>query len=142
MTVVTGRQITAARALLGWRVADLASATGLHRNTLSAYERQTLAVGNAGRERIVKALHAAGVELTDRGAQFCEGFDFEAVTAKVEPAAQGLDRRADDVAQLPDQTPAYMPVVSRTPSIEELRSRLDRFLVARSTPTASTESRS
>lgn len=37
---VTGAQIKAARALLGWRRLDLAAAAGLHRNAVAYWERQ------------------------------------------------------------------------------------------------------
>ena len=37
---VYGSQIRAARALLGWRRADLASAAGLHRNAVGYWERR------------------------------------------------------------------------------------------------------
>jgi transcriptional regulator with XRE-family HTH domain len=36
-----GAQIRAARALLGWRRADLATAAGLHRNAVAYWERRT-----------------------------------------------------------------------------------------------------
>lgn len=39
-TFVTGAQIRAARALLGWRRVDLAAAAGLHRNAVAYWERQ------------------------------------------------------------------------------------------------------
>ena len=72
--IVTGRQIKAARALIGMRAADLARAAGLHRNAVGYWERRRtiprprylgggLDVGEPfAVEAIRRALGAAGVE--------------------------------------------------------------------------------
>lgn len=59
----TGAQIRAGRALLGWRVADLASAAGLHRNAVSYWERRAKLPRSeaVGCKCIRNALFAAGV---------------------------------------------------------------------------------
>lgn len=63
----TGAQIRAGRALLGWRVADLASAAGLHRNAVSYWERRAKLPRSeaVGCKRIRAALFAAGVVTTN-----------------------------------------------------------------------------
>lgn len=62
-----GSQIRAARALLDWSVADLASATGLHRNSVSAWEAKARITRrqhhreHSAPNRILRAFAEAGV---------------------------------------------------------------------------------
>lgn len=59
----TGSQIRAARALLGWRRSDLATAAGLHRNSVNYWESRNGFPRHeqVGCRRIRKALREAGV---------------------------------------------------------------------------------
>lgn len=71
MAVVTGAQIRAGRALLGWSRDELARAAELHGNAVAYWERKgPRAQANADRSyavhHIARALMAAGVEF------FCE----------------------------------------------------------------------
>ncbi|MEO1018096.1 MAG: helix-turn-helix transcriptional regulator [Pseudomonadota bacterium] len=65
--LITAHQIRGARAMLGWEIAALADASGVHRNTITRLEsgqsgnRSTLAA-------LQRALEAAGVEfITENG---------------------------------------------------------------------------
>ena len=59
---VTGKQIRAARTLLGWRRSDLAAAAGLHVNAVAYWEKHdTLPASEVGCVRIKRALFDAGV---------------------------------------------------------------------------------
>ena len=66
--IVTGAQIRAARALLGWTRAELATAANLHRNAVAYWERRATIPTGHYREphacRLIrKALLVAGVEI-------------------------------------------------------------------------------
>ena len=66
--ILTGAQIRAARALLGWRRAELATAANLHRNAVAYWERRATIPSGHYREPhacrgIREALLAAGVEM-------------------------------------------------------------------------------
>ena len=66
--IVTGAQIRAARALLGWTRAELATAANLHRNAVAYWERRgTIPTGHYREphacRHIQKALLVAGVEI-------------------------------------------------------------------------------
>jgi hypothetical protein len=66
--ITSGAQIRAARALLGWRRAELAKAAGLHRNAIAYWEAKTAIPAGAYSEpvacrRIREALRNAGVEV-------------------------------------------------------------------------------
>ena len=66
--IVTGAQIRAARALLGWTRAELATAANLHRNAVAYWElRATIPTGHYREPHacrlIRKALLVAGVEI-------------------------------------------------------------------------------
>ena len=66
--IVTGAQIRAARALLGWTRAELATAATLHRNAVAYWERRATIPTGHYREphacrHIRKALLVAGVEI-------------------------------------------------------------------------------
>lgn len=68
MSLVTGAQIRAGRALLGWSRERLARAADVHRNAVGYWESRGPAAGEAADysyalHHIAKALHAAGVEL-------------------------------------------------------------------------------
>lgn len=63
--ISTGRQIAAARALLGWSQGELAQAAGLHVNAVAYWERHGAIPTYrtpVGCERIRDALRDAGVE--------------------------------------------------------------------------------
>ena len=66
--LVTGAQIRAARALLGWTRAELATAANLHRNAVAYWERRAAIPTGHYREphacrNMRKALLVAGVEI-------------------------------------------------------------------------------
>ncbi|MBS0270091.1 MAG: helix-turn-helix domain-containing protein [Proteobacteria bacterium] len=63
--MATGRQIAAARALLGWSQDELADASGLHVNSIAYWERHAAIPtyrAPLACERIGDALREAGVE--------------------------------------------------------------------------------
>jgi transcriptional regulator with XRE-family HTH domain len=63
--IATGRQIAAARALLGWSQEDLADAAGLHVNSVAYWERHEAIPSYRAPvacERIANALLDAGAE--------------------------------------------------------------------------------
>ncbi|MEM9578258.1 MAG: helix-turn-helix transcriptional regulator [Pseudomonadota bacterium] len=62
--MVTSAQIRAARGLLNWTVRDLASAAGVHRNTITRAETDATGQGSA-RDAIRSALELAGVEFIE-----------------------------------------------------------------------------
>lgn len=66
--IVTGAQIRAARALVGWHQSDLASAAGVHTNSVAALEkekdltsRREMPGTRPAIERVQRALEDAGV---------------------------------------------------------------------------------
>jgi len=66
--IVTGAQIRAARALLGWTRVELAMAANLHRNAIGYWEQHKTIPNGRSREPVAcrhirEALHAAGVEV-------------------------------------------------------------------------------
>lgn len=63
--IVSGAQIRAARAMLGWRRDDLAAAAAVNTNTVVYWEmRSSIPSGESGAcKRIREALHRAGVVL-------------------------------------------------------------------------------
>jgi ribosome-binding protein aMBF1 (putative translation factor) len=71
--ISTGRQISAARALIGWSQDDLASACALNRNSIVWWERKPVIPTGKYRvphavERIEKALAMVGVRIVTRPA--------------------------------------------------------------------------
>jgi transcriptional regulator with XRE-family HTH domain len=62
---VTSAQLRAARALLGWTVRDLAEKAGVHRNTVTNFERGRYAGDPETLTSIAAALDAAGVQMID-----------------------------------------------------------------------------
>jgi transcriptional regulator with XRE-family HTH domain len=58
----TGRQIAAARELLGMTRADLASVAGVHRNTIITWESGERLPRRETYARVLRALEARGVE--------------------------------------------------------------------------------
>jgi transcriptional regulator with XRE-family HTH domain len=62
---VTSAQVRMARAALNWTVRDLATATGLHRNTITNIEVGRYAGDEKSLEMIEKVLEKAGVEFID-----------------------------------------------------------------------------
>lgn len=81
---VTGNQIKAARALLGWRRSDLAGAAQLHVNAVAYWEgRQQLPAHQAGCVRIRDALFAAGIVAIDSPAPGVCFISIAASTAKL-----------------------------------------------------------
>lgn len=63
----TARQITAARALLGWTAQDLADAAGCSRSTIADYERDLRTPGADSIAKMVTALEIAGVRFIPHG---------------------------------------------------------------------------
>lgn len=68
MALITGAQIRAGRALLGWSREELADAAEVHRNAVGYWESRGAAAAEAASSsyalhHITRALHAAGVEL-------------------------------------------------------------------------------
>ncbi|WP_306111372.1 MULTISPECIES: helix-turn-helix transcriptional regulator [unclassified Roseovarius] len=51
-----------ARAALNWSLADLSSASGVHRNTISNYETGRYELNAENSQKVKTALEAAGVE--------------------------------------------------------------------------------
>jgi len=62
--MITGRQIRAARALLGIDIVDLAEAAGITRNTLAAIEQAARQPHKASLTRVVRVLTERGIEFT------------------------------------------------------------------------------
>jgi len=62
---VTSAQLRMARAALNWTVRDLATATGLHRNTITNIEVGRYAGDEASLKRIEQVLTKAGVEFIE-----------------------------------------------------------------------------
>jgi transcriptional regulator with XRE-family HTH domain len=65
--VVTGSQIRAARALLGWHQVELCRRSGVSRATLHNFEAGKSDPAYSTIDRLVGALEAAGVEMIDAG---------------------------------------------------------------------------
>ena len=63
----TTRQITAARALLGWTMDDLAREAGCGRSTVADWEREVRTPGFDIQAKIVGAMEAAGVRFIAHG---------------------------------------------------------------------------
>ena len=82
--IVTGCQIKAARALLGWSRQQLATAAHLHANSISYWE-ETPAIPTGRREphactRIRQALHDAGIEFVGHakpGVRLCQNANYD-----------------------------------------------------------------
>jgi transcriptional regulator with XRE-family HTH domain len=58
---MTSAQLRAARGLVNLTTRDLAEKTGVHRNTISAFESGKSAPNSATRQALANALEAAGV---------------------------------------------------------------------------------
>lgn len=71
---ITGLQIRAARALLGWKSSDLASAAQVHVATVQRFETGAKVVP-AIKNAMIAALEAAGVEFVDGGARLRPSLD-------------------------------------------------------------------
>lgn len=63
--MITGRQIRAARGLLGWDATDLAAKAGLTRETVSKIENDSVQARESTLKDIVSAFDKYGVEFTD-----------------------------------------------------------------------------
>lgn len=59
---LTSAQMRAARALVDWSVRDLADATNVHRNTISAFESGKTTPNASTLDALRRALESAGVE--------------------------------------------------------------------------------
>jgi transcriptional regulator with XRE-family HTH domain len=59
---LTSAQLRAARGLVNWTTRDLAEKTGVHRNTISAFESGKSEPNSATIQVIARALESAGVE--------------------------------------------------------------------------------
>jgi transcriptional regulator with XRE-family HTH domain len=69
---ISGEQLRAARAVLGWSMTDLAERAGVHRNTVFRLENDGQSYSHAA-AAIVRALEEAGVEFTPTGVQRSAG---------------------------------------------------------------------
>ena len=58
-------QVRMARAALNWSLADLAKASGVHRNTISNFETGRYGGSRAALDSIRSALESAGVEFIE-----------------------------------------------------------------------------
>lgn len=90
--VIDGRQIKAARAILGWTVRETAEAAGIHRNSVVSVEAETTFPRSAwAADRIASAMEAAGISFdqTDDGL----GVSFEAQRYR---SGRRYTRRAPD----------------------------------------------
>jgi len=63
--MINGRQIRAARALLEWDAEQLASKTGLSRDTVFNIEKGSVQARGGSIEKIVRAFSDSGIEFTD-----------------------------------------------------------------------------
>jgi DNA-binding XRE family transcriptional regulator len=64
MQITTGRQIAAARALIGWDQTELAKAAGLNRNSVTYWETRTVPKCEPGAVRKIReALARNGVQV-------------------------------------------------------------------------------
>lgn len=63
--LVKAAQVRMARAGLDWSLEDLAQASGVHRNTISNFERGIYEGEPNSLAKIRKALEKAGIEFTD-----------------------------------------------------------------------------
>jgi len=63
--MITGRQIQAARALLGWEATDLATKSGLSRETISKIENNHVQPHEKTLASIFRAFNENGIEFTD-----------------------------------------------------------------------------
>lgn len=65
--MISVRQVKAARALLGWSQEDLAQASRVSKPTIARLESSEGEIGGYSdtREKLLSALHAAGVEFTN-----------------------------------------------------------------------------
>jgi len=63
--MITGRQMRAARALLGWDAVDLAKKTGLTRETICRIETDLVRAQEKSLVKIVRALDENGIEFTE-----------------------------------------------------------------------------
>lgn len=66
-SMITGRQIRAARALLDWDAEDLAEKAKLSRDTVFNIEKGAVQARGGSMEKIVQAFAGNGVEFTDNG---------------------------------------------------------------------------
>ena len=69
---IAGKQITAARALAGFTVAELAKRAGLSRDAIQKMEADTVQPREGSIADITRALAAAGVEFTDKGVRWID----------------------------------------------------------------------
>lgn len=67
-----GRQIRAARALVGWSQDDLAKAAGLHPNSVKHWEGREAIQGGHAVDAMRAALEGQGVRFVDGGAVLVE----------------------------------------------------------------------
>jgi len=90
--MITGRQIRAARALLGWDSAELGQKAGLRRETISNIENDTVQARETSLGDIVRVFDESGVEFTDN-----EGVRVKPHGVEVLTGAEGLRKFFDNV---------------------------------------------
>ena len=67
---ITGKQITAARAILGWTQQELADRAGSGVSTVASFEKGHRDTKTDTKEAIIGTLQEAGIEFLDSGVQF------------------------------------------------------------------------
>lgn len=80
--MITGRQIRAARGLLGWDATDLAAKAGLTRETVSKIETDTVQAREDTLTRILHVFNENGVEFTDNSGVRFRPEDVEVLNGK------------------------------------------------------------
>jgi transcriptional regulator with XRE-family HTH domain len=83
--IASGRQITAARALMGWTRDDLGARTGLHPKTVAYWERMTRqALSGLAIDKIRNVFREHGVEFIGG-----DGFGVRKKSAAADPSFSG-----------------------------------------------------
>lgn len=71
--IVNDTQLRMARAALKWKIADLAARSGVHANTISAFETGKTTPHGPTLAALRRAFEEAGVEFIERGVRLKEG---------------------------------------------------------------------
>jgi DNA-binding XRE family transcriptional regulator len=112
--IVTGSQIRAARALLGWTRQDLAKAAGLHKNTVQYWETSVAIPAGAHREPVAcrdirEALRHAGVDVFSQpyaGVRLCRRTNnYTSTRARARPHHGLITPTPDDSRNTGGKTP-------------------------------------
>lgn len=90
--MITGRQIRAARGLLGWDATDLASKAGLTRETVSKIENNAVQARETTLEDIARVFDESGIQFIDY-----EGVRLKPATVDILTGREGLQKFFDNV---------------------------------------------